>query len=105
MYAIIVTGGKQYRVDRRRHRSHRKADAGGRLTEVKFDQVLAIGEGGFCEGWRPVVEWLTVTAKRSSRMARAKKLEHHHLSRKHSARRMPIVRPFARIEITAINGS
>ena len=43
MYAIIVTGGKQYRVEQGDIVYIEKLDAEAD-SEVKFDQVLAVGE-------------------------------------------------------------
>jgi len=45
MYAIIVTGGKQYRVEQGDIVYIEKLDVEAD-SEVKFDQVLAIGEEG-----------------------------------------------------------
>ena len=77
MYAIIVTGGKQYRVEQGDIVYIEKLDVEAD-SEVKFDQVLAIGEEGsvkvgapgcyrFCQGHQ---EW------------QGQEAEHHHLSRK-----------------------
>ena len=46
MYAIIVTGGKQYRVEQGDIVYIEKLDVEAD-SEVKFDQVLAIGEEGY----------------------------------------------------------
>ena len=45
MYAIIVTGGKQYRVEQGDVLYIEKLDVEAE-SEVKFDTVLAIGEEG-----------------------------------------------------------
>ena len=78
MYAIIVTGGKQYRVEQGDIVYIEKLDVEAD-SEVKFDQVLAIGEEGsvkvgapvgcyrYCQGHQ---EW------------QGQEAEHHHLSRK-----------------------
>ena len=62
MYAIIVTGGKQYRVEQGDIVYIEKLDAEAD-SEVKFDQVLAIGEEGSVKVGAPVVEGATVSAK------------------------------------------
>ena len=62
MYAIIVTGGKQYRVEQGDIVYIEKLDVEAD-SEVKFDQVLAIGEEGSVKVGAPVVEGATVTAK------------------------------------------
>ena len=61
MYAIIVTGGKQYRVEQGDIVYIEKLDVEAD-SEVKFDQVLAIGEEGSVKVGAPVVEGATVTA-------------------------------------------
>ena len=73
MYAIIVTGGKQYRVEQGDIVYIEKLDVEAD-SEVKFDQVLAIGEegsvkvgaAGICAGttssagsWRPRARFQT----------------------------------------------
>ena len=62
MYAIIVTGGKQYRVEQGDIVYIEKLDVEAD-SEVKFDQVLAIGEEGSVKVGAPVVEGATVSAK------------------------------------------
>lgn len=70
MYAIIVTGGKQYRVEQGDIVYIEKLDVEAD-SEVKFDQVLAVGEEGSVKVGAPVVEALP-SLPRSSRMARAR---------------------------------
>ena len=62
MYAIIVTGGKQYRVEQGDIVYIEKLDAEAD-SEVKFDQVLAVGEEGSVKVGAPVVEGASVSAK------------------------------------------
>ena len=62
MYAIIVTGGKQYRVEQGDIVYIEKLDVEAD-SEVKFDQVLAIGEEGSVKVGAPVVEGATVVGK------------------------------------------
>ena len=97
MYAIIVTGGKQYRVEQGDIVYIEKLDVEAD-SEVKFDQVLAIGEEGSVKVGAPVVEGATVSAK-------VKKLNIiTYRAKKHSARRMGHRQPYTKVEITAING-
>ena len=96
MYAIIVTGGKQYRVEQGDIVYIEKLDVEAD-SEVKFDQVLAIGEEGSVKG-------ATVTAK-VIKNGKGKKLNIiTYRAKKHSARRMGHRQPFTKVEITAING-
>ena len=62
MQAIIVTGGKQYRVEQGDIVYIEKLDVEAD-SEVKFDQVLAIGEEGSVKVGAPVVEGASVSAK------------------------------------------
>ena len=62
MYAIIVTGGKQYRVEQGDIVYIEKLDVEAD-SEVKFDQVLAVGEEGSVKVGAPVVEGASVSAK------------------------------------------
>ena len=70
MYAIIVTGGKQYRVEQGDIVYIEKLDVEAD-SEVKFDQVLAIGEEGSVKVALPLLRALP-SLPRSSRMARAR---------------------------------
>ena len=62
MQAIIVTGGKQYRVEQGDIVYIEKLDVEAD-SEVKFDQVLAVGEEGSVKVGAPVVEGAPVSAK------------------------------------------
>lgn len=62
MYAIIVDGGRQYRVEEGQQLDvdYRELSAG---TELQFDRVLAVsGDGGLKLG-KPVVEGASVSAE------------------------------------------
>ena len=87
MYAIIVTGGKQYRVEQGDIVYIEKLDVEAD-SEVKFDQVLAIGEEGSVKVGAPVVEGASVSAK-VIKNGKGKKLNIiTYRAKKHSARRM-----------------
>ena len=103
MYAIIVTGGKQYRVEQGDIVYIEKLDVEAD-SEVKFDQVLAIGEEGSVKVGAPVVEGATVSAK-VIKNGKGKKLNIiTYRAKKHSARRMGHRQPYTKVEITAITG-
>ena len=61
MYAVIKTGGKQYRVaaGEKLKIEQIPADVG---QEITLDQVLAMGEGEALQVGRPLVSGATVTA-------------------------------------------
>ena len=103
MYAIIVTGGKQYSVEQGDIVYIEKLDAEAD-SEVKFDQVLAVGEEGSVKVGAPVVEGASVSAK-VIKNGKGKKLNIiTYRPKKHSARRMGHRQPYTKVEITAING-
>ena len=62
MYAVLVTGGKQYRVEQGDVVYIEKLDVEAD-SEVKFDQVLAVGEEGSVKVGTPTVEGASVAAK------------------------------------------
>ena len=62
MYAIIATGGKQYRVHEGDEFTVEKLNA-AEGDAVVFDQVLAAGEGADIKVGTPVIEGASVNAK------------------------------------------
>ena len=62
MYAVIKTGGKQYRVapGQKLKVEQIPADIG---QEISLDQVLSVGEGESLKVGSPLVDGATVTAK------------------------------------------
>ena len=98
MYAIIVTGGKQYRVQKGDVVFVEKLNAEEGST-VKFENVLAVGGEGDTKVGTPNVEGASVEAKV------VKKLNIiTYRAKKGSARRMGHRQPYTKVEITAING-
>ena len=103
MYAIIVTGGKQYRVEQGDIVYIEKLDVEAD-SEVKFDQVLAIGEEGSVKIGAPVVEGASVVAK-VVKTGKGKKLNIlTYRPKKGSMVRKGHRQPYTKVEITAING-
>ena len=102
MYAIIVTGGKQYKVQQGDVLFVEKLEA-EEGAEVKFDTVLAVGEEGAVKFGAPSVEGASVAAK-VVKNGKGKKLNIiTYRAKKHSARRMGHRQPYTKVEITAIN--
>ena len=62
MYAVIVTGGKQYKVSEGDVLYIEKLNAEAD-SEVTFEKVLAVGEEGAVKVGAPVVEGATVVGK------------------------------------------
>ena len=103
MYAVIVTGGKQYSVKVGDTIFVEKLNAEAD-TEVTFDQVLAVGEEGAVKVGAPLVDGASVVAK-VVKNGKGKKLNIiTYRPKKHSARRMGHRQPYTKVEITAING-
>lgn len=102
MYAVIKTGGKQYRVEKGDVIfTERLPSAEG--ENVVFDEVLAIGGGDGAKVGSPTVQGATVEGK-VVKNGKGKKLNIiTYRAKKGSARRMGHRQPYTRIEITAIN--
>ena len=102
MYAIIVTGGKQYKVQTGDVLFIEKLEA-EEGAEVKFESVLAVGEEGAVKCGAPTVEGASVAAK-VVKNGKGKKLNIiTYRPKKGSARRMGHRQPYTKVEITAIN--
>ena len=102
MYAIIETGGKQYKVSEGDVVFIEKLDV-EEGAEVTFDKVLMAGEGDAVKVGTPVVEGATVTAK-AVKNGKAKKVVVFKMKRKKIERKKKGHRqPYTKIEITAIN--
>lgn len=103
MYAVIVTGGKQYRVQQGDVIFVEKMDA-AEGAEVSFSNVLAVGEEGSVKVGAPVVEGASVAAK-VLKNGKGKKLNIiTYRPKKGSARRMGHRQPYTKVEITEIKG-
>ena len=102
MYAIIETGGKQYKVSEGDVVFIEKLDV-EEGAEVTFDKVLMAGDGDAVKVGTPVVEGATVTAK-AVKNGKAKKVVVFKMKRKKNERKKKGHRqPYTKIEITAIN--
>lgn len=102
MYAVIVTGGKQYKVSEGDTLFIEKLNA-EEGAAVTFDQVLVAGEGENVKVGVPTVEGATVEAK-VVKNGRSKKIYVFKMKRKKNYRRKQGHRqPFTKVEITKIN--
>ena len=103
MYAVIVTGGKQYRVEKGDVLFVEKLNTEQDAT-VTFDSVLVVGEEGNVKVGAPTVEGASVQAK-VLKNGKGKKLNIiTYRPKKGSARRMGHRQPYTKVEITEING-
>ncbi len=102
MYAIIETGGKQYRVTAGDVLFIEKL-AADEASEVTFENVIAVSkEDGMVVG-APTVAGASVTAK-VIKNGKAKKITvFTYRSKKNSKRKMGHRQPYTKVEITAIN--
>ena len=97
MYAVIVTGGKQYKVSEGDTLFVEKIEA-EEGSAVTFDQVLMVGEGEDVKVGAPTVEANIV------KNGKAKKIYVFKMKRKKNERKKKGHRqPFTKVEITKIN--
>lgn len=102
MYAVIKTGGKQYRVAQGDTLKVEKLDA-GEGDAVEFDQVLMVGEGEDVRIGTPYVEGsrVTATVKAHGRGGKIEVIKFRR--RKHHMKRMGHRQDYTELEITAIS--
>ena len=103
MYAVIKTGGKQYRVaaGEKIKVEQIPADVG---TEITLDQVLMVGEGESVKIGTPLVSGATVTAKVLAH-GRGEKLKIFKMRRrKHYQKHQGHRQNFTELEISGIAG-
>ncbi len=103
MYAVIVTGGKQYRVEKGDVIYVEKLDVEAE-SSYTFDQVLAVGEEGGVKFGTPTVAGATVTGKVLKNGKGKKITVLTYRPKKDSKRKMGHRQPFTKVEITEING-
>ena len=103
MYAVIVAGGKQYRVQEGMTLKLEKIE-----TEVgksvKFDQVLMVADGEKISIGEPVVKGAKVTAEVVSQGRHKKVKIMKFKRRKHSMKQMGHRQWFTEVKITGIKG-
>ena len=101
MYAVICTGGKQYRVSEGDVVFIEKLDAEVDAT-VNFDQVLAVGKDDGVVVGAPTVAGATVTGK-VLRNGKVKKITvFTYRPKKGSARKLGHRQPYTKVEIQSI---
>lgn len=102
MYAVIVTGGKQYKVSEGDVIFIEKLETAEGET-VTFDQVLAVADGDNVTVGAPLVEGASVTAK-VEKQGKAKKIYVFKMKRKKNERSKKGHRqPFTKVTIEKIN--
>lgn len=101
MYAIIKTGGKQYRVQEGDSIFVEKL-AADVDSEVVFDQVLAVVNGGDVKVGAPVVEGAKVTAKVLEQGKQKKIRIFKYKAKSNYRKRQGHRQPFTKVEISKI---
>ena len=102
MYAIVKTGGKQYKVAQGDVLFVEKLEANEGDT-VTLDQVLAVaGENGLTVG-APVVEGATVTAKVVAQGKAKKVIVYKYKAKKDYRRKQGHRQPYTKLVIESIN--
>lgn len=102
MYAIIETGGKQYRVSQDDELFIEKLDAEAG-EEVTFDKVLAIGEGDSMAWGNPYVEGAVVKAELVKNGKGPKIRVFKYKAKKGYRRTYGHRQPYSKIRVTALN--
>lgn len=101
MYAVICTGGKQYRVSEGDVVYIEKLDAEADST-VQFDQVLAVSKDDGVVVGAPTVDGAVVTGKVVKNGKSKKITVFTYRPKKGSARKMGHRQPYTKVEIQSI---
>ncbi|MCR8978792.1 50S ribosomal protein L21 [Brevibacillus laterosporus] len=102
MYAIIVTGGKQYKVEEGATLYIEKVTASEGET-VTFDQVLFVSKDGKVTAGTPTVAGATVTAKVEKHGKGEKVIVYKYKAKKNYRRKQGHRQPFSKVVIEKIN--
>lgn len=103
MFAIIETGGKQYKVNEGDILFVEKLDA-DEGSSVTFDKVLAVSDNSEFKVGAPYVEGATVSANVVKNGKGKKIYVMTYKSKKNEKRKMGHRQPYTKVQISAING-
>ncbi len=103
MYAVIKTGGKQYRVQEGDVLMVEKLDV-TEGSKVQFDEVLAISDENGLKVGTPVVEGATVEANVLGQGKGKKIIVFKFKKKKDYRRKQGHRQPYTKVQITKING-
>ena len=101
MYAVIKTGGKQYRVQQGDVIFVEKLNAQADEA-VTFDEVLLVGEGDQSQIGTPVVAGAKVEGKVLSQVKSRKIVVYKYKAKKNERKKQGHRQPYTKVEITAI---
>lgn len=102
MYAVIKTGGKQYRVQQGDVIFVEKIDAQADEA-VTFDEVLLVGNDGETKIGTPVVEGAKVEGKVLAQVKSKKIVVYKYKAKKNERKKQGHRQPYTKVEITAVN--
>ena len=102
MYAVIKTGGKQYRVQQGDVIFIEKIDSQADEA-VTFDEVLLVGDGDQTRIGAPTVAGAKVEGKVLGQVKGKKIVVYKYKSKKNERKKQGHRQPYTKIEITAIN--
>ena len=101
MYAIIETGGKQYKVEAGDVLFIEKLDVEAD-SEVTFDKVIAVGAEDGIKVGAPYVDGATVSAKAIKNGKGKKVVVFTYKPKKNAKRKMGHRQPYTKVEISSI---
>ena len=102
MYAVIKTGGKQYRVQQGDVIFVEKIDSQAN-DAVTFEEVLLVGDGEQTKIGAPVVKGAKVEGKVLSQVKAKKVVVYKYKAKKNERKKQGHRQPYTKVEITAIN--
>lgn len=102
MYAIIKTGGKQYRVQQDDVIEIEKINLEDGAKDIAFDEVLAVNKDGELTVGTPVVENTVVKGEVLEVAKASKVIVYKYKSKKDYRKKQGHRQPFMKVKITAI---
>ena len=102
MYAVIQTGGKQYRVQQGDVIFVEKIDSQADEA-VTFDQVLLVGDGEATKIGAPTVAGAKVEGKVLAQVKGKKIVVYKYKAKKNERKKQGHRQPYTKVEITAVN--
>ena len=102
MYAVIKTGGKQYRVQQGDVIFVEKIDTQANEA-VTFEEVLLVGDGEQTKIGAPVVAGAKVEGKVLAQVKAKKVVVYKYKAKKNERKKQGHRQPYTKVEITAIN--
>ena len=103
MFAVIETGGKQYKVIEQDIIFVEKLDA-NEGDEIVFDSVMALSNDGGFKAGTPTVEGASVTAKVLAQGKNKKIYVMKYKAKKNEKKKMGHRQPYTKVQINTIEG-